>query len=260
MTINLPPNAGPQRDAAVLQRITDGEYDPLQLGTVTADYNGHHAEFTVLADALKLDGVRVGAGAMLAQQVADALKCSLLTPKLLDMMYAQASVILPPFPLGTVNMMTTQRFVDHSKMIDAALAKAGYNGQGIVQTVGKPWMLDNDLLDAAHAGHSENYGWHVNSSMWEPEDPNHWDGVHILPCVTLAPGDAKVIQPPSWAHGLDQADYSEIMLFVLWACTLDGAPADVRDILQNPDLAPLASHQGVLKLLRQPGVPLVVAA
>jgi hypothetical protein len=255
MTLDLPSNAGPDRDAAILQRVQAGTYDPILWGTVTSDSNGHHGEFQVFADALKLDGVRIGAGAMLAQQVADSLGCLLLTPRLLDMMYTQASVIIPPFPLGTTNMMTTQRFIDHSNLIDAALVKAGYDGQGIVQTVGKPWMLDNHLLDAAHVGHSENYGWHVNSSMWKPSDPNHWNGIHLLPCVDIPQTDAKCIQPPSWAHGLDQADYSEVILLVARECVIDGQPMDLKQVLQDPVLAGLASHQGVMKVFRQPGVP-----
>ena len=243
MSLNLPADSGPTRDAAILQRITGGDHDPVQWGTVVSDVNGHHGEFQVFADALKLDGVRFGVGARLAQQIADALDCLLLTPRLLDLMYEQAAVVLDPFPLGTEDMMGLARFEKHSGLIDDALAAAGYSA-GIIQSIGKPWMLDNDLL--THPGKAENYGWHLPKGTGP-----YWKGVHLNPTASLP--DILCIQPRSWAHGLDQEDYSEVVLLVSKACSVDGQPAVLGDVLQDPELAALASHQGALKLLRQPG-------
>lgn len=244
MGLNLPSDPGPARDAAILQRITQGDHDPIQWVAVVSDANGHHGEFQVFADALKLDGVRFGAGARLAQQIADVLGCLLLTPRLLDLMYEQAAMVLDPFPLGTEDMMGLARFEKHSGLIDEALTKAGYS-DGIVQSIGKPWMLDNDLL--VHPGRAENYGWHLPKGVGP-----YWQGIHLNPTASLP--DVLCIQPRSWAHGLDQGDYSEVVILVSKACSVDGQPADLGQVLQDPELAPLASHQGVLKLLRQPGV------
>ena len=57
---------------------------------------GSRLKLAVMADALKLGGVRVGAGAGLAQQIADVLGAMLLTPKVLDLMYAARAVTVAP--------------------------------------------------------------------------------------------------------------------------------------------------------------------
>ena len=245
MKLNIPNNSGPQRDAAILERIHQGNFE-ITWTEVTSSIEGHTATFQVFADALKIEGVRFGAGAGLAQKIADTLGCSLLTPKLLELLYMQRAVTIPPFPMyDATKMMTTEWFEAHSAKIDAELVIKGYAG-GIVQTTGKPWMISNDLL--LHPGHSENYGWFCPPGT----------GVNYRGCTTYASvgiPNIRVLQQPGWAHGLDQADYSETVTLVSLACDVDGQATDLRTVLQDKELAPLASHQGVLRCLRQPGVP-----
>lgn len=244
---DLQEKPGPARDNQVLAHLNAGTLDPVSWVPVTSEIPGHTGQFLVTADALKLGGVRFGAGAQLAQQLADGLGALLLTPKLLDLMYAQASTPITPFPDYNATMMENSSwFVKHSARIDAALAAAGYSG-GIVQTVGKPWMISNQLL--SHSGKSENYGWHLPPGTKSP-----WNGVAIYPAVTTK---ALVIQQPGWAHGLDQADYSETCQFVNRWCVVDGAKRDIADVLMDPILSALVSHEGPLQAaaLRQPGVP-----
>lgn len=48
---------------------------------------------------------------------------------------------------------------------------------------------------------------------------------------------------------------SQNCTLVARGCVVDGQSRDLLEILRDPELAPLASHQGVLRILRQPGVP-----
>lgn len=245
-TFDLQDAPGAARDAQVLAHLNAGTLDPVSWVPVTSSAGDHTGQFLVTADAVKIGGVRFGAGAQLAQQLADGLGALLLTPKLLDLMYAQAATVLPPFPDYSPLMMNSSWFIKHSGRIDAAMKTAGYKG-GIVQTLGKPWMISNQL--ATHAGKAENYGWALPPGTKSP-----WNGVAIYPAVT---SKAMVIQQPGWAHGLDQADYSETVQLLNRWCVVDGQKRDVADILLDPMLSALVSHEGALtkSVLRQPGVP-----
>ena len=121
--MSLPPNAGPERDAAILQRITDGTFDPIQWATINSSIKDHTGEFQVFTDALKIDGVRINVSAELEQKIADILECSLLTPKLADMIWEQRQVTLTPSPQPIAS--STQAMIDHSGRIDAQLEALG---------------------------------------------------------------------------------------------------------------------------------------
>jgi hypothetical protein len=216
---------------------------------VSSAIAGHSAVFLMSSDALQIEGVRWGMGARLTQQVADLLGCMLPTARLRDLLYAQRAVTLFPITVGTLGLgidalTRTSTMRSYSSRIDRELVKAGYRG-GIVQTTGKPWILTNEL--ATHAGKSCNYGWHLPPGTSSP-----WLGVPIYPAATDP--SFSVIQQPGFAHGLDQSDYSETPTLVHRACVVDGQAKDLVDVLSDPELAPLASSEGVLSVLRQPGV------
>jgi hypothetical protein len=48
---------------------------------------------------------------------------------------------------------------------------------------------------------------------------------------------------------------SQTCVLVARLCSVDGVDRDLHDILKDPALASLASHEGVVRVLRQPGVP-----
>ncbi len=56
------------------------------------------------------------------------------------------------------------------------------------------------------------------------------------------------------AEGLLSHNSQTCVLVHAW-CEVDGSPMRLADVLTNPELAPLASCQGVMTVLRQPGVP-----
>ena len=244
--MSLPPNAGPERDAAILQRITDGTFDPIQWATINSSIKDHTGEFQVFTDALKIDGVRINVSAELEQKIADILECSLLTPKLADMIWEQRQVTLTPSPQPIAS--STQAMIDHSGRIDAQLEALG-NPPGLLATVGKHWVIDEAML--AHPGRAENYGWHFAGSNFE--------GITGEVTATLAKDEngqyVRLIQGRGWAHDMLEVDYSQTCVLVARACLIDGNTTDIQQVLQNADLAALASHTGVMRVLRQPGVP-----
>jgi hypothetical protein len=242
---DFPALPGPKRDAVILDHVRQGDYE-VDWATVMSDISGHHGEFRVFADALKIGGVRITMSAFLKQTVADTIGCSLLTAKLLDLMYAQRAVTLTPHTqTPDASMVTTKVMVDQSEWIDGQVAAASPT-QGIVQTVGKVWIVDNLFAtNPATSGRAINYGMHFLT----PTFLGHtWS-----PSVTL-PG-VNVVQGRGWVHGIQEVDYSQNCLLVARTCFVDGVSRDLWDIVQDPTLAPLATPGTPLKVLRQPGVP-----
>lgn len=244
--IDLPPDHGPDRDEAIRAYIQAGEYT-VDLRSVTSTHKGHTATFYVFADALKICGVRVNASAKLLQQIADMLGCLMLTPKIADLAWVQRTVHLPPFPRPITS--TTAGMVAHSADIDKALRKLNIPPGAFIQTVGKIWVMDNDLL--IKPGKAENYGWH-----FEGQSFGTIKGEVNASLQKDARGQfIRLIQGRGWAHDIEHVDYSQIILLMSRMCEVDGAPMEVCKLLTDPELAPLGSHQGVMKVLRQPGVP-----
>lgn len=245
MSLELPPNVGQDREQAIRDYVRNGTYE-VNWAKVVSTHAGHTGEFWVFADALKIEGVRVNVSAETEQIIADLLGCVLLTPKLADLIWMQRAVTLPPFPRPIT--ATTQAMVEHSAKIDAALLKLDYK-EGIVATVGKHWVLDNDLL--VKTGRAMNYGWHFEGASFQ--------GIKGEPVATLMKDDKgqymRLIQGRGTAHDMHHADYSQICVLASRECIIDGQPMDILTLLQDPALAPMISHQGALKLTRQPGVP-----
>ena len=255
----------PGYNQAILDAVAAGAYE-MPFAEVHSTAKGpsgatHNATFLMSADALKVDGFRPGAGALLMQQIADLLGCMFPTPKLRDLQWLQRDIDIPPqtiwgylkpkdwpnvgergqgFGLNDMTLVATMRFI--SSQIDRL--KAGRTG--IVQNTGKAWVLINDLL--THPGHGANYGWYYKGAC-PPSQP----------CSNspATPG-LWMIQGPGtdWLrHDLQQSDYAQTINLVHRRCKVDGKDMDLVDVLQDEELAPLASHEGTLKVLRQPGVP-----
>jgi hypothetical protein len=258
MAFTLPSNPGAERDAAILTAIKEGRYT-VPFGTVksTTPDGQHSGEFRVFADALKIDGVRINVSASLGQQIADILGCSLPTAKLEDLAYKQRQVTLPPFPAATINvdlkaMDTTGSMIKESDKIDEALAAQGNPG-GIIRTVGKAWILDNGMVDASGrpktlsgVAMACNYGWAFEGTFQGQK----------FDAIASDPGSGvRVIQGRGFRHDCKHTDYSQMCLLVDRNCIIDGQPMDLLDVFVDPKLAKLASHDGILKVLRQPGAP-----
>lgn len=236
-----PPQAGPARDKWILDAVLAGESEA-PLAEIEVSANGHTGRFTVLADGLMLGGVRINVSAYLQQQIADALGAMLLTPRLADLVWQARSVDLPPMPRQITS--STAAMIEQSDKISAAIPPGS---QGIKNTIGKHWCLVKSIFsDSAMAAHkAANYGWHFQGSNFQ--------GIKGEPTVSL-PG-VRVIQGVGTVHDYSHTDYSQICQLVMRACIIDGQESDLANVLQDPELAPLVSHEGPLPGWRQPGVP-----
>lgn len=225
------------RDAAIVAAVAKGH---AELQWVTLAVGGLRVQ--VMADALKLDGVRVCVSATAEQQIADLLGAVMLTPLLCDRIYRAAPVKLPPKPLTQTPadlavMAHTATMVKHSALIDAALG----GRTGLVADVGKDWVLTNKLAQGVKsipAGMlAANYGWHIKTGGEASVD-----------------GQGRVIQGVGYRHDRSHVDYSQVCRLARVGAELDGRAIDLRAVYTDPQLAPLVSHEGALKLTRQPGV------
>ncbi len=215
---------------------------------MTSEHGKHRAIFRVFSDALKMDGVRINASADTEQKIADLLDCLLLTPKIADLIWLQRETTLFPSPQTISD--TTEAMVAHSERIDGALNLLG-GSKGLLSTVGKHWVLDNDIL--AHPGCVENYGWHFEGHSFMGID-----GEVTASLIKDASGQhIRLIQGRGWRHNKAHVDYSQTVVLVSSECEVDGHPMKLADVLRSPELAPLASHNGPLKLLRLPHVEII---
>ena len=247
-TLGLPPNVGPEREKAILQAVLDDKAEVVW-ADISNTYKDHTATFHVFADALKISGVRVNVSAETEQHIADAIGCMLLTPLLADLMWVQAAVHIEPRPRPIT--ASTQAMVEHSLDIDKQLAALG-NPTGLIQTVGKHWVIDEPL--ASNPSKAMNYGWHFKGAAFQ--------GLHGEVVASLMKDASgaylRLIQGRGTAHDMHHSDYSQTCCLVARECEVDGGPADLEEILKDPELAPLASASGKLSVLRQPGVEIGV--
>lgn len=235
----IPSSVGTSRDQWILDAIASGQAT-YEFAPVHSTYNGHEATFYIFRDALKIDGVRILVTAKLAQQIADMIDCSLLTPKLADLLFEQATVRLPPLPRQPVTG-DTKTMIAQSERIDKEIDKAGGDDGGIIQTVGKHWVLVNKIGGTSKAA---NYGWHFEGKTF---------GGQKFEATVSIPG-GRLIQGVGTAHNAGHVDYSQNLILVSNDVEVDGQTMRLQDLLQDPEYAGLASHEGVLKVLRQPGV------
>lgn len=250
------PQDTPSYNAYILDAVRKGNYDVEWL-PVTSVGGGHTARFNVMADALKIEGVRVTVSAFLEQQIADLLGASLLTPKIADLLFVEADIAIPPItrdvstPARMAMMSSTEWMIEQSQNIDKAIISAvgslaAAKGR-IVQTVGKHWCIGNSLDLPVHAGAALNYGWHWRQNSGEV-------------CASLIKNPTngqflRMIQGQGWRHDPSHRDYSQNCVLVQQNCLLDEVQTTLDALLVLPDFASLASHEGVMTVLRQPGVP-----
>ncbi len=184
---------------------------------VTARHDDHTLIYKVSPDYLSIgtdaDPFRIPLTPYSAQKVAESLDCLLPTPKMVDDIYAQATVKLTPAPIPPSPRMTSVYvFLDHNQSIGP-------------QTAGK-------LV----AGHKKDVV--LTSKLAERPDKVAIYGWHRP--------DGKPIQPLYTGHTAAWVDYSHGIRLISKAMILDGQPTNADAILADPKLAPLLSNEGVL--------------
>jgi len=233
------PESAADRARYILDFV-DAHGDAIDWTTIVVPHNGRIVTFDVMTDALKIEGVRVVAGAGLAQQIADRLGASLPTPRMVDHVWDAATVKVDPKPRQISR--STRAVIDHSADVDAAVA----GRTGLVDNAGKWWVLVSKL--ATSAGKACNFGWRVP----KVDAQNHW---RSIPTEADVDGKHRVIQGPGTAHGLEQDDYSQTVRLVR-NLTVDGVARPLAEGLRDPEICGALSHEGPVAVSRQPGVPL----
>jgi hypothetical protein len=239
--IGLNTSTASNTQQGIIESVKKGNFD-IQWSEITSTIPGYVATFRVFSDALKIEGIRVNVTASTNQEIADILDCVMLTPKIADLIWKQRITTLPPFSGPPFDMSSYKSTVWHSEMINKALAHKP-KPWGLICTVGKLWVLSNDLVDShgpilkQDSPIAMNYGWHFIGTGYEPMATKGIEG--------------RVIQGKGTAHNSNHTDYSQVCVLMHNTCMVNGKRMNVRDVWSNPDLANLA-NDGILKVTRQP--------
>jgi len=152
---------------------------------------------------------------MTAQRLADLWDCSLPTARMVDDIYRQATVKLEPRPL-TEAREATATFQQHHRIIE--VQRAGKTLGALVAGIKKDVVLTNRLREKP--AKVAIYGWHqLNGSP---------------------------IQPLTIVHKESYVDYSHGIRLVKRDVVVDGKAMDLRDVLRDPELAPVVNDEGPL--------------
>jgi hypothetical protein len=166
-----------------------------------------------------------------AQKVADLLDCTLPTPKMVDDIYAAATVKLAPSPIPPTPAMTTVPvFLQHNEMVLAQ--RKGEPRGGLVAGHKKDVVIANKVF--ATTGKVAIYGWH------------------------RAVG--KPIQPLYTGHTAAWVDYSHGIRLIRRRMMVDGREKTVDEVLADPGLAGLLSLEGVMPRTRYESIPMTSEA
>lgn len=224
--VNLPLK---EREEKIVAEIKAGNVPPFlrKLVPVIVTSGEDKATYHVLPDYLAVgtddDYFLVPLTPHAAQEIADALDCILPTPKMVDDIYAAATVKLTPAPIPPTPAMTTVPvFIQHDEMV--LKQRKEQPRDGLVAGHKKDVVIAKLILNAP--GKVAIYGWH------KP--------------------DGKPIQPLYAGHASSWADYSHGIRLVQRKMTVNEQPRRIEDVLADPKLAALLSHEGPLPQSRYP--------
>lgn len=197
----------------------------------------------IAGDQRTFDGVRLPATAHQLQEIADLLGGMLLTPKVIDMIWLQATLKFD----AIVNINGQIVAISNINDVHTAIEKkiSADNGTQLVSCVGKYWCLMNELpkYGMLYGDYTCcNYGWFAK----------HASGPGITPGTSCW-------QRPGFKHNKQHWDPSQTIRLMhrkAWLVHPDGTKesVDLHDIAADAKYAKLLHHQGVLTCLRQPGV------
>ena len=159
-----------------------------------------------------------------AQYLADKMQCSLPTKKMVDIIYNNAETKLAPQPIPPSNKMTTiPVFWQHTDSIKQQIAKMGFDRSAdhIIGGHKKDIIISNKIYSTDRSyDRVVIYGWHLSIN--------------------------NPIQPVYNGHDALYADYSHGVRFISKFAFINGDSIQVDDILKDPNLSILLSHEGVI--------------
>ena len=136
-------------------------------------------EICVMQDYYSIDGVRTPLTVNEARAIAEHNSWSLPDRELVDAIWAAADCVLEPITMPPTDAMTSPEYAQrHNSLIEEQLFHSEYVDCNIIAGHKKDVLADGSI-----------YGWHRSNG--EP------------------------IQPVSWVHGNDYADYSHGVRFII---------------------------------------------
>ena len=217
-----------EREQAIADELLSGNIPhflrrlkAVELSSSDSTRQPSHARVWVMPDYLAIgsddDFVRFPVSFVTATVVARELGFVLPTTAIVDAIYRQAELRLPPQPMTPGPAMTSTAYVKaHDETIRTQLS--GHPLGELTAGHKKDYVLTNRLLRATER--EAIYGWHR--------------------------AEGKPIQPLSLVHGALYADYSHGVRLVSETVFVDGVPGSFFDLIEDPRPAQLLSREGVI--------------
>jgi N-acetyl-anhydromuramyl-L-alanine amidase AmpD len=226
----MPPEPGHAREQDIYRAVFSGSY-VLPWSSINSEWKGRRARIRVSSDCLRIgepgDFMRVSVSANTAQLIADLLHATLPTTKICDLVWQQADVHVEPCLFGEPRAATS-RMLDYDRAVEAKVA----GRTGLVEVVGKHWVITNGLL--SHPGKVGNYG------FYSPNAPYR------------SASGFRMWQTLGFAHDANHVDYSQVLRLVSPVIEVDGAERSFAELACDELLSGLISSEGILRTLRIP--------
>lgn len=215
-----------RREAAILREILKGnvpdfirKLTPVEMKLTSGPLAGETLKYWILPDYLAVgsdeDFVRVPLNLHTIAKLNEKLNVSLPTVKMVDDIYAKASVHVSPKPIPCkANIEATSNILKHNELLLGQIQR--YQPGTLIAGHKKDIVQSRRLVKRPKA--IAIYGWHRSS-----QDP---------------------IQPLSTVHSAEYADYSHGIRLVSNRVEINGVPYDLREMLESKTYASLLSHEG----------------
>jgi hypothetical protein len=210
-----------EREQKILAEVKAGNVPPFlrKLVPVAVSAGTVKASYFVAPDYLAIgsddDFFLAPLTPLTAQEIADRLDCVFPTPKMVDDIYASATVKLRPAPIPPSPAMTSVAvFLGHNEIVRA---ERGERPPGpLVAGHKKDVVIANRVFTTP--GKVAIYGWH------KP--------------------DGKPIQPLYMGHAASHVDYSHGIRLVSRRMMVDGVAKTIDEVLADHKRSPLLSNEG----------------
>lgn len=228
---SLPTDANTTRNQMVLDAVASG-LATVNWVPVTSTIKDHTAIFQVCEDAVRVEDngnrFRFQVTAKMNQQCADLLNASMVTTKIMDLSYQQASTVVDATVLSAGAQMSSTAY---SKTWNQKVDIKRNGEMGLFRDCGKAWVLDNALANSAGA---INYGFFAKNALYTNAR------------------NIKLWQNTGTRHNAQHQDYSQTLFLMSNMCQVDGQDMNVIDVMKDPILSYLINYGGVLKYIKQP--------
>jgi len=242
--MTIPKEPGPKRDQFLFDEAKAGRIN-FNLHALTVEAHGHVLTLRVSERELLFEELGMGFAvtARTKQHICDEFGWFFGTPRIHDYiwMYAEKKLSIHNIPAGPTTR-STGSMKSHAAKVDLEIG----DFDGLVSPIGKHHVLSRGLW--TKKDRTAIYGWHHQTSPLARS-------IGTLPSIRVVQGLNRQTKEPYSGHVLDFDNYPTEMLRVIDDnCDLDGEQMKLSEIICNPDIACLISHQGAMSGARHPGV------